>query len=87
MRLPKFDSSGSLIFGTVFSLLLSVLNLMALVEAWRESFIPFQAAKILGMIVGVVLAVHCVDMMGYYRKYGRLRKDGDHRQRDTGTTG
>ncbi len=71
MRLPKFDSARSLILGAAISALLFVLNLLALVLRWDDPIWPSQVAKLLGMAVGVVLGVHCLDMIRYYRKNGR----------------
>ncbi len=71
MILPKFDSSGSLIFGAVISLLLFVLNLVSIVIGRHDSFFPFQLTRLLGMAVGIALGIHCLDMKGYYAKRPR----------------
>ncbi len=71
MILPKFDSSGSLIFGAVISLLLFVLNLLSIVIGRHDSFFPFQLTRLLGMAVGIALGIHCLDMKGYYAKRPR----------------
>ena len=74
MTLPKFDSGGSLIVGTITSCLLFALNLLSLVVGWHDSFFPFQVTKLLGIVVGIVLGIHSIDMKGYYKKHGRLNK-------------
>ncbi len=82
MILPKFDSSGSLIFGALISLALFVLNLVSLLAGWHDSFFPFQLARLLGMAVGVALGIHCIDMIGYYAK--RRREAGGRRPQQSG---
>jgi hypothetical protein len=72
--LPKFDSVPALGIGTAFSLLLIALNLWALAARWHDAFFPYQLAKLLGAAFGLALAVHCVDMMAYYKKHGRLKR-------------
>ncbi len=74
MILPKFDSSGSLIFGAVISLLLFVLNLVSIVIGRHDSFFPFQLTRVLGMAVGIALGIHCLDMKSFYAK--RPRREG-----------
>ncbi len=71
--LPKFDSVGWLSAGIFFSLAISGINIWALVSGWTDSFFPFQISKLLGIAVGIVLAIHCVDMVVYYKKYGSLK--------------
>jgi len=75
--LPKFDSPGWLITGIAFSLLLSGINLWALLAQKTASFLPFRLGNILGMLIGIVLAAHCADMIFYHRKKrkGNSRKD------------
>jgi hypothetical protein len=71
--LPKFDSTVWLSVGIFFSLVMSGVNLWALVLGWQDSFFPFQVSKLLGMAVGLVLAIHCIDMVVYYKKHGPLK--------------
>ena len=71
--LPKFDSVPALCIGTAFSLLLTALNIWALAARWHDAFLPYQLAKLLGAAFGLALAVHCIDMMAYYNKHGRLK--------------
>jgi len=71
--LPKFDSVGWLSAGIFFSLTMFGINLWALLAKWQDSFFPFQISKLLGMAVGLVLAIHCVDMVFYYKKHGPLK--------------
>ena len=71
--LPKFDSAGWLSIGIIFGTLMFGMNLWALIIRWNDTFIPFQIVKLLGIAVGLVLAIHCVDMIAYYRKHGPLK--------------
>lgn len=66
--LPKFDSPGWLMTGILFSLLLSGINLWTLLAQKTASFLPFRLSNILGILIGIVLAVHCADMIIYRRK-------------------
>jgi hypothetical protein len=67
--LPKFNTTGWLSVGILFSLALFADSLWAAVAGWDGAFFPFQFAFILGMIVGLGLGVHCVDMIFYHRKH------------------
>ena len=73
--LPKFDSVPWLSLGIACSFFLVFLNVWALIDLWQAPFLPFQLTKILGIAIGLILGIHCVDMIGYYRKHGRLKKD------------
>jgi hypothetical protein len=73
--LPKFDSNVGLFIGIVFCALVFGDNLWSLIADWHSAFLPFQLARILGLLLGLGLGIHCVDMMGYYRKHGRLGTD------------
>lgn len=77
--LPKFDSPGWLMTGILFSLLLSGINLWALLAQKTASFLPFRLGNILGILIGIVLAVHCTDMIIYRRK----NQKGDSRRSRT----
>ncbi len=77
--LPKFDTASGLVLGILFGLVLFVDNLWSLISGWGQAFFPFQLGKILGVAVGLGLAVHCIDMIGYYRKNGRLHSNRDRR--------
>jgi hypothetical protein len=68
-RFPKFDSIPSLIVGTVFASILSSLNIWSLVSGWHDAVFPFQLTKWLGSAVGLVLAVHTVDVARSKRKH------------------
>jgi hypothetical protein len=72
--LPKFDSTPWLVLGAVLSFLLTALNVWALIGQWHDAFLPYQLGKLLGAAVGIALGVHCLDMIGYYRKHGRLKR-------------
>jgi hypothetical protein len=72
--LPKFDSTPWLGSGAVLSFLLTGLNVWALIGQWNDAFIPYQLGKLLGAIIGMVLGIHCLDMIRYYRKHGRLKR-------------
>ena len=72
--LPKFDSTPWLCVGAVFSFLLSGLNLWALIGQWHDAFLPYQLGKLLGLAIGIILGIHCLDMIRYYRKHGRLKR-------------
>jgi divalent metal cation (Fe/Co/Zn/Cd) transporter len=71
--LPKFDSTGWLSAGIFFSLAMFGINLWALISKWQDFFFPFQISKLLGMAVGLVLAIHCVDVLFHYKKNNRLK--------------
>ena len=73
--LPKFDSNRALVFGIFFGVMVFAVNLWSLIELWNADFFPDQLANILGIVLGIGLAIHSVDMMGYYRKHGRLGTD------------
>ncbi len=77
MILPKFDSSGSLIFGALISVALLGLNLVSLFVGWHDSFFPFQVTRLLGIAVGIALGIHCIDMIGYY---ARRRREAEERR-------
>ena len=72
--LPKFDSTLWLCVGATCSFLLTGLNLWALIGQWHNTFFPYQLCKMLGMVIGIVLGIHCLDMIRYYRKHGRLKR-------------
>jgi hypothetical protein len=71
--LPKFDATGWLGTGIIVCLALFGLDLWALIAGWHDAFIPYQLGKILGMAIALALGIHCADMIGYYRKHGRLK--------------
>jgi hypothetical protein len=73
--LPKFDSTIWLVIGIIFSAVVFGDNLWSLIADWGSAFLPFQLGRILGLILGLSLGIHCIDMMGYYRKHGRLGTD------------
>lgn len=73
--LPKFDSTVGLVIGIIFCALVFGDNLWSLIAGWHDAFLPFQLGRILGLLLGLGLGIHCVDMMGYYRKHGRLGTD------------
>jgi hypothetical protein len=62
--------------GTGFCLLLFAVNLAALVWGWHDAVFPFQVAKCLGMAFGIAVGIHSLDMRAYYRRHGRLARDG-----------
>jgi hypothetical protein len=72
--LPKFDSAPWLVLGTVLSFLLTGLNVWALIGQSNDPFLPYQLGKLLGALIGTVLGIHCLDMIRYYRKHGRLKR-------------
>jgi hypothetical protein len=69
--LPKFNTTGWLSVGVLFSLVLFADSLWAAIARWDVPFFPFQFANILGMIVGLGLGVHCVDMIFYNKKQSK----------------
>jgi|WetSurMetagenome_2_1015567.scaffolds.fasta_scaffold304847_1 hypothetical protein len=74
--LPKFDTPGWLSLGALFSLVLVGCNLWSAIARWHEPFFPFGLGEILGMIVGLVLGIHCIDMIAYHRRnrsFGKMR--------------
>lgn len=68
--LPKFETTGWLSIGIFFSLLLFIVSLWSMLSLFGEPFFPTKFGDILGMIVGLGLGIHCVDMIAYHRKYG-----------------
>jgi len=72
-RLTKFDSTPWLSTGIAASLVLFGLNLWALITQLSKAFIPYQLSEILGMAISLALGIHCADMIGYYRKHGKLK--------------
>ncbi len=72
-QLTKFDSTFWLCVGIVISLLLISFNIWSIIVDVHDSFVPIQVGRILGIAVGFVLGIHCFDMIGYYRKNGRLK--------------
>ncbi len=73
--LPKFDSTGWLALGVLVSAAVFALNLWAFLAGTGLAFLPFRLGQVLGMAVALVLGLHCVDMMMYYRRHGRLMRD------------
>ena len=65
--LPKFETSGWLSVGIFFSLLLFIFSLWDIFSGRNELFFPSQLGNILGIIVGLGLGIHCVDMIIYHR--------------------
>lgn len=72
-RLTKFDSTGWLGAGILLSVALLVINLWAIIAQWHAPFFPFQIGKFLGVGWGMIMTIHCIDMIFYYRKHGRLK--------------
>ncbi len=75
--LPKFDTALWLSAGILFSLVLFAINLWSLVASWHEAFLPFQCGKILGLLVGLGLGIHCIDMIAYHRRNRSFGQMGD----------
>jgi hypothetical protein len=73
-RLTKFDSTPWLSTGIAASLLLFGLDLWALLTQISKAFVPYQVSEILGMAIALALGIHCGDMIGYYRKHGKLKQ-------------
>ncbi len=71
--LPKFDSTGWLLAGAFFSLLVFSLALWAMISGQDRAFLPFRLGQLLSMAVALALGIHCLDMIGYYRRHGRLK--------------
>ena len=69
--LPKFDSTGWLSIGILFSLALFGNSMWAAIEHKDLQFFPFRFGEILGVIIGLGLAIHCVDMIFYHKKNKR----------------
>ena len=74
MNYPKFHSRKSLIIGIVVGVLLSIIG-WTLVDDGRWLVGLFQVA------VGLVLAIHCFDMLRYYKKHRivKIEKTSTHR--------
>jgi hypothetical protein len=67
--LPKFETTGWLSIGIFFSLLLFIFSLWSMLSLFEEPFFPAKFGDILGIIVGLGLGIHCIDMIAYHRKY------------------
>jgi hypothetical protein len=67
-RFPKFDTAGWLSTGILFSLVLFADNLWSLISGWHDPFLPSQFGKIMGIIIGLGLGIHCVDMIAFHRR-------------------
>ena len=74
--LPKFDTAGWLSTGILFSTVLFATNLWSAMVRWNEPFFPFLLGEILGMLVGLGLGIHCIDMLVYHRKNKSFGKMG-----------
>jgi hypothetical protein len=72
-KLTKFDSTPWLSLGIAVCLALFALDLWALLIQIQQPFVPVLLSEILGMAIALALGVHCADMIGYYRKHGRLK--------------
>ena len=66
--LPKFDTPGWLGAGILFSALLFGLDLQMEVASLHKPFLASQLGNILGMLVSLVLGIHCIDMMLYHKR-------------------
>jgi hypothetical protein len=80
--LPKFDTIGWLSIGIFFSLLLFIVCLWSALSLFGEPFFPSKFGDIMGMIVGLGLGIHCVDMIAYHRKNNYLRSNDDNYLQD-----
>jgi hypothetical protein len=77
--LPKFDTAGWLSIGILFSLVLFSSDLWSAIARWNEPFFPFGLGEILGMLIGLGLGIHCIDMVVYHRKnksFGKMGHSG-----------
>jgi len=75
-KLPKFDTSGWLSLGMLFGIILAALDLWSFVSAGHNAFLPYKLANILGILIGLSLSVHCIDMMLYHKynkSWGKMR--------------
>jgi hypothetical protein len=66
--LPKFDTAGWLSVGIFFSLLLVVFSLASILSREDQPFFPFILSNVLGIVLGLGLGFHCVDMIFYHRR-------------------
>lgn len=65
MKVPKFHDKNSLFIGTLAGLFLVVSGM----------FHTLQIVGIIQMLIGAGLALHCFDMMRYYKKHRIVRID------------
>ncbi len=82
--LPKFDTPGWLGAGIAFSALLFGLDLRMEIVNRHKPFLGSQLGNILGMLISLVLGIHCIDIMLYHKRNrswgkmaGRASRDPD----------
>jgi hypothetical protein len=75
--LPKFDTPGWLSTGILFSAVLFATNLWSAMARWNDPFFPFLLGEIMGMVIGLGLRIHCIDMLVYHtrnKSFGQMGK-------------
>lgn len=79
MTLPKFHSRKSLFAGVVAGLALVIIGW--LIMSFQISGVWLLVSSLYFIICGGVLAIHCVDMIRYYKKHRiiKIEKTDTHR--------
>lgn len=78
MDIPKFHDRVSLSLGVVAGLTLFGISIVEMVYLWGQWRFWWE---ILPLGVGLVLAIHCFDMIKYYKKHRivKIEKTDTHR--------
>jgi len=64
--MPKFHDRKSLIFGAVAGFSIPIFAVLDMLTLWAYWWV-------VPMVVGMVLGVHCLDMLRYYKKHRVVR--------------
>lgn len=77
-NLPKFETPFWLSMGIVFGIILIIDAVWSMVYSYQP-FFPFQVGRIFRIVLGLVLAVHSVDILIYRKKHNIVvyKKEAD----------